>query len=543
MTRYHIPCEDCGSSDALTDYGDHTHCFSCGAHKNNSLDKEVNSWYSIPKESLRSPLRNSYCTPTITYNNSYTETYKGTYTLQYVNTRGISTDTMRFYGVQCKVSDDGEPLQWHFPYGPEATKFRMVEKKDFKSEGDMKKFPLFGMDKFTAGSAKAITITEGEFDAMSVFQMMDSKWPCVSVRGSGSAKGDCQDAFKYLNSFDRIYLAFDADEPGQKAVKEVARLFDPNKVYHVVMDSALKDANQYLQDKRQGEFSRIWWNAKPYLPKGIVASYTDIEEILNSSDEEGIAEFPFPTLNEMTYGLRSGKVYLFTAREKVGKTSVMKAIEYHLLKTTDYNIGLVHLEEGEKKTIRGLATYELKEPCDLPDSGISNAQVMDAYKAMTKRDGRLHFYTHFGSDDEDTIIDMIRYMVAVCKCKFVVLDHITMLVTGNQVDDERRKLDYISTRLAMLTRELDFTLLLVSHVNADGDTRGSKNISKVADLIVYIDRDIESADYDTRHTTSLLVKGNRDVAKSGPAGYLWFDEATYCLAEKTVDQHQDANAF
>ena len=25
----HLPCPDCGSSDGMTDYGDHTYCFVC----------------------------------------------------------------------------------------------------------------------------------------------------------------------------------------------------------------------------------------------------------------------------------------------------------------------------------------------------------------------------------------------------------------------------------------------------------------------------------------------------------------------------------
>ncbi len=29
----HLPCPDCGSSDALADYNTHTHCFSCGRHR------------------------------------------------------------------------------------------------------------------------------------------------------------------------------------------------------------------------------------------------------------------------------------------------------------------------------------------------------------------------------------------------------------------------------------------------------------------------------------------------------------------------------
>lgn len=543
--KTHLSCDACGSSDALTDYGDHTYCFSCKDYVKKGVDKEEEMVYSNlrggegwhPRYHLSNTPSTTFYTPS-TYNNN---NYKGTFTVQYKGLRGISENTMRFYGVKCRVKEDGTPFELVYPYDG-FDKIRDLLKKGFRVEGDGKKAGVWGKEKFSPSSSKSITITEGEDDAMAVFEMM-GKYAAVSVRSSVFARRDCEADFKYLDSFERIYLCFDDDEPGQKALKEVASLFDPNKVYHVQMGGGMKDARDYLMNSRSDEFRKIWWNSKMYLPKGIVASYQDIEKILETEGEEIIANFPFETLNEMTYGLRSGKVYLFTAKEKIGKTSVMKAIEHHLLKTTDYNIGVIHLEEGEKKTVKGLVTYELEHPVELPDSGITNAEIMAAYKDMTKRDGRLHFYTHFGSDDPDTIINAIRYMVAVCKCKFVVLDHITMLVTGFETDDERKKLDYISTRLAMLTRELDFTLLLVSHVNADGDTRGSKNISKVADLIVYIDRDIESSNYDARHTTSLLVKGNRDVAKSGPAGHLWFDERTYCLKEKTIEQEAEESPF
>ena len=33
--KTHLPCPDCESSDALTDYGDHTFCFSCETYKTN----------------------------------------------------------------------------------------------------------------------------------------------------------------------------------------------------------------------------------------------------------------------------------------------------------------------------------------------------------------------------------------------------------------------------------------------------------------------------------------------------------------------------
>jgi len=109
-----------------------------------------------------------------------------------------------------------------------------------------------------------------------------------------------------------------------------------------------------------------------------------------------------------------------------------------------------------------------------------------------------------------------------------------MIVTGYEGDDERKKLDYLSTRLAMMTRELDFTLFLVSHVNDEGRTRGSRNIAKVADILIHLERDIEAPSERERNLTRLMVRGNRPASMTGPAGTLQFNFKTFTLREVTT---------
>lgn len=552
-TDTHLPCPKCGSSDALsTNDKGWSHCFSCGA--NLRLDKLDDVVYNntSSKDNLSYSIHNSCSIDNLSYSisnnlnsNEKVITKAMSYgSKEYLGWRGITKDTFKAFNCLGRIADNGEPIGIEFPYGADATKVRSLKLKEFHWEGKPKAVSeLFGQTKFSPGCAESITITEGEMDALSVFQMTGSKWPTVSVRSASSAKKDCEQAFKFLNSFNKIYLAFDNDEPGQKACVEVARLFDVNKVYHVQFGAGFKDANDYLTQGKQAEFNRVWWNAKKFLPKGIINSYEDIDKILRTTKAGSLADYPFPTLQEMTYGIREGELILFTAQEKVGKTEIFRAIEYSLLKNTDYNIGLVHLEEEEKRSVQGLLSYELNTPVHLPDCQLTVDDQLEAYRKLTNRDGRLHFYTHFGSDDPETILDSIRYLVTVCHCKFIFLDHITMLVTGYEGDDERKKLDYISTRLAMMTRELSFTLFMISHVNDEGKTRGSRNISKVADLIVHLERDNEAEDFDTRNTTHLLVRGNRYAAKSGPAGYLWFDPSTYKIKEKEIEDTALAERF
>lgn len=515
-------CPACGSSDANAVYDDgHSFCFSCNTH--------VNSYVSSYDSSL------GINTTKVYSYNKYSKEYNNTH-MEYTSHRGITKETMEAYGVSAKVGSTGTVLAFSIPFGS-STQIRELRgntKEAITTIGNSDDIKLFGQDVFSAGSAKAITITEGAYDALSAYQMLGSKYPAVSVRSSATARRDCERARAYLNSFDQIYICFDGDEPGQRAAKEVSSLFDVNKVFHVQLTKH-KDANDYLQAGDIKEFTNVWWNSKKFMPKGIVSDYKSIQEILEKESAKATASYPFPTLDAMAYGIRLGELILFTALEKVGKTEVLRAIEYHLLKTTEENVGIIHLEEEEKRSVQGLASYELGVPCHLPDSGSSISDQFDAYQRITRRDGRLHFYTHFGSDDPNSILDIIRYLVGVCHCKYIFLDHITMLVTGFEDEDERKKLDYISTRLAMMTRELDFTLFLVSHVNDNGQTRGSRNIAKVADLIVHLDRDIESATPDERNTTKLTCRGNRFAGTTGPAGYLNFDPKSYKISEAPIE--------
>ena len=106
-----------------------------------------------------------------------------------------------------------------------------------------------------------------------------------------------------------------------------------------------------------------------------------------------------------------------------------------------------------------------------------------------------------------------------------------MVVTGLGVDDERRTLDYLSTSLASMVCDLNFTLFCVSHENAQGGTRGSKNIENVADLHIHLERDKTHEDEIQRNLTYMTLNKNRFGSLTGPAGILQFDPKTFRISE------------
>jgi twinkle protein len=497
------------SMDNLIIYDDgHKHCFACDLH--------------IRGDDL---------------NGSPTDTK---FTYEFLPWRGINADTFRKYGAKTKIGEDGKPLEIGYPERNGSYHIRTLAEKGFYHKGEYKP-GCFGMDKFVPGSHKHIVITEGYEDALSLHQVL--RVPVVSVHSSSSAVMDCSVDRSALNQYERIYLAFDGDEQGSDAAIAVAKLFDYAKVYHIKFPGgARKDANDFLRNGEGDTLLNLYQNAKKFLPQNIESELRVFKNILFEAPKSGVS-YGIPTLDFMTYGIRTGETVLLTAQEGVGKTEVMHKIEYTILKEhPDAAVAAIFLEEPKKRHLQALAGIHLQRPVHLPDCGVDDAEIYQALQEVVRVDDRLHVYSHFGSDDPDHILDTIRFLVSGRGCKYVFLDHITMVVSGLGGDNERRALDYLSTRLEMLVKELDFALILVSHVNDDGYTRGSRNIAKVADIRIDLSRDIKAADPTIRRTTHLMVSKNRFSGRTGPAGQLLFDPITYTLSEELGYGNENVSA-
>ena len=423
------------------------------------------------------------------------------------------------------------PVEIGFVYPNEAIKIRKLDEKKFVSVGPMKDAACFGKDKFDPGSKQSITITEGEMDALSVYEMTRGNTAAISVRSSSSAKKDCITDYEYINSFKKIILCFDSDEQGQKAAREVASLFDFHKVYQVKFHK-YKDANDYLQNAEVNTFVECWTNARRYAPDNIISSFKEIENSLNKSEEDQIGSYPFQALNAALYGLHKGEVIVWKGPEGIGKTELFRAVEHHLLKTTNHSIGIIHLEEDNGTTVKAIAGYELEVPAVLPDCGLSKEDILAGYKKAVRDDeGRVHIYSSFDVEDEELFLGNIRFLVSAAGCKFIFLDHITWLATGLDSEDERKKLDRISQKLKLLAKELGFNLNEISHVNDEGKTRGSRNITKVANTVINLDRDLTHYDSLVRSTINLTIEKARLGGRTGPAGKVVFNSMTGKLEE------------
>jgi twinkle protein len=439
--------------------------------------------------------------------------------------RGITSSTCLAYGVKQDES------KHYYPYFNKdgilsGLKIRSVADKGFSIAGDWKETTLFGQSKFPKGG-RNVTIHEGELDALAGFQMSGSKYPHVSVKnGASAALKDCKQAYEWLDSFETIYISFDGDEVGIKAANEVAEVFG-SKCKIIKHLAGFKDACDYLKAGKQAEYINLWWNAEQWTPDGIIAGSTLWDEVTRPV-EKSLALYPWDGVNELTYGIRPAELITVTAGSGLGKSQFLREILWHLIKTTDGNIGMMFMEESVRKTARSIMSLSLDRPLHLPDTVVSDEELHSAFDATLGTD-RLYFWDNFGSTDIDNVINRIRYFAKAADCKYVFLDHISMVVSSQSNGDERKAIDELMTKLRTLVQETEICLIAVSHLKRPeskgheegaatslSQLRGSGAIAQLSDIVIGLVRNAQAEDPIERNTTKVSILKNRFSGLTSP---------------------------
>ena len=292
----HQPCPYCKSTDAF------------------SYDKEKNAYgcFSCNKKGRYSDLNNTESLIEHVTSNTYTP--KNLVDGKYLPLRGITQKTMEEFNVLTY----GDQQEYVYPSG--GKKVRTLSEKKFFAKDGFKGDELFGMNMFTAGCAKKVTITEGELDALSVAQMLKSSYinPVVSLPSANPSKKLWDNCHDWLNSFDQIVLSVDNDEAGNSVADKIAKMF-PNKVYRVD-HSKYKDANEFLQNGAAAEFKSAWWNCKKYTPENVLNTTDQFLSLYHDTPEHQYVPTGIQALDDKIMGLMQGHFTVIKAPTGIGKS-------------------------------------------------------------------------------------------------------------------------------------------------------------------------------------------------------------------------------
>ena len=500
----HIPCDACGSKDNAAIYDDgHTFCFGCEAYTPGDESQEITN---PPK--LNKNLIDGY--------------------FAQLTARGISEETCRLYDY--RIGEYlGRPVQienYRNEAGEIVVQKTRDENKNFNVLGDSIHLSLFGQHLWTTG--KKIVVTEGAMDAMTVSQVQNNKWPVVSVpNGAQSAKKSLLKAWDFLENFEEIILMFDDDDAGRKSAVECAESLPVGRV-KIARVPGYKDANEALLDGQERAIIDAIWSAREWRPDGIV-HFKDLSKIAVESDAESTVTYPYKKLNEITKGIRQSTLITICAGSGVGKSTFVTELAYHL-NQSGMNIGLLLLEEENKRSVRALCGIHLQKNIVQDPEVATDEEILKAHSELSQN-GTIALFDHFGATNLDVIKSRIQYMAKAMGCTHIFLDHLSIVISSmtlNKGVDERRLVDAACTELRTLVQELKITLFMVSHLSRPQGTgheaggrvqlsqlRSSHSIAQLSDFCIAMNVDPEVKDQ-----RELVVLKNRFSGEVGYGGTL-----------------------
>ena len=248
--------------------------------------------------------------------------------------------------------------------------------------------------------------------------------------------------------------------------------------------------------------------------------------------------YPWSGLNNLTKGLRVGEVITFCGGSGIGKSQTVREIAYDLL-TKGEKVGVISLEESVQRSIRGLVGLAVNRPIHLPEirKEIPEEELKEAWEKISKN---CFFYDHWGSTDDTNLLNRIKYLAQACECKWIVLDHVSIVVSALE-GDERRILDALMTKLRGLAENLQVGMVIISHLRRpDGNRgheegasvslsqlRGSHAIAQLSDIVVGLSRKVNEGS----NLTSINVLKNRFSGETGFAQELFYDKNTGRMIE------------
>lgn len=421
--------------------------------------------------------------------------------------RNIRKETLDKFGVKVALCEqDGKtPVAVYFPSYNQKGKVTGYAKQDLTKakEEDYHwttvgkvsiQNKLFGQNVSEAQNRKRnnLIITEGQWDCLSVYQALvdnvrGTKYEgleplVVSIpMGTANAVESILHNEGYVTSHDSLTIFFDDDHctpaelqrkimKGHEAREAVANALVGSgmSLFTVTPEEGFKDASDFLQANKSEELAKlVQFGRRPYSSEKIVkASDLDLDYLLEPRPE-GIYVNSFPKLMDKLHGFRTRELVLLTSPSGVGKSTVCSIFASAFMDAGE-KLGMIYLEETNKETMQRLIASKLKvnylEFKNNPLAVAKKEEIERAYKEIVEND-QLVMLGHFGSLPISELMAKIKHMHLAEGCRYILLDHLSLVISGTAVKDERKELDMVMTELAAFCAANDVCIIAVSHIN------------------------------------------------------------------------------
>lgn len=575
----HCACPDCGSSDAgsyyLHDDGSHSFsCFSAGCNASYP-DFDIGNMVAVIGKAREIDWEVEL---------EKLEEVRDNLAAMDNRERKMRAEVYDFYGVRMELNSDGETIDKIFYPTYRDNKhvgyrnrkrfeewMDQVKKKpellgvlkDFSGGiGDTKKgIEMFGQHLFEPGG-KRIIITCGEEDAIATYHMtslqtkFDGGYPTVSVP-SGEDVAGVKPNLEYLSSFGEIFIIADQDKAGAKFQDDLCKLLPVGKVKLVKLPKGMKDPSDMWKacktEKQRNKVSKAIYqslfNSEKYSPAGIM-SMSEGWGAYRNRGKDPLIKFPesFGDMNEKTYGgYALGEIVNIIAPSSVGKSSFVKEMIYTALETTNYNIGVISVEETIDEFIEGFLSIHMDTQLnelsdDERDFGNEWTQFQELcklrpeeYRTEGEEDAeRIQFLDHQGACDGEELLEKINFLIHGLDCKIIILDPVTLAFSGRDTDE-----DDMASDIVKIVKRNKVAWVNVHHVRKNGsggtanseggdlaeeDIKGTGAWFQTGMINLIFTRNKVHDNPIIRNTTRIKMSKCRRHGKStGVCGYIFYD--------------------
>jgi hypothetical protein len=481
--------------------------------------------------------------------------------------RGIRKETNVFFGVRYEYDEEtGKPFRQYVPTtidGELAGYKTRTYPKDFSYHVGITgaDCDMIGEFRFKTHK-KMVLIVGGEIKMLTAYQMLEDNrisrgkdYDSVAVVspsiGESGAYKQVQKRYEFFNQFEKIIVCMDADEAGEEATEKICAVLPKGKAF--VMKMRHKDADTYIAKNDERAFITDFWNARPWVPAGIVGSGDLGDKMLA---EAALKKIPFPEwmheLNTMTAGgVGLGRIVNIGAASGIGKTTIVDTLVYHWAFNSPYLMGVVSMELNAGQYGLSMLSRHIKRKISNIISAEEKVEFLQQDWVKDKQ--RELFFREDGShrlfvvDERDGTLEalqsVVEELVIRLGVKVIVLDPIQDILDG--LDNEQQAV-FMKWQKG-LVKSHGVTFFNINHVRKSGngsqsnssggmiseeDFAGSSTIFKSASLNILLVRNKMAEDPIERNTTYIYVSKNRDNGLTGPAGEFIYDNDTHQLMSK-----------
>lgn len=427
---------------------------------------------------------------------------------EYLALRKISSETLDYFDVQ---QLDGNIAFNFYDENDVLTTVKLRPARKIKhGEGKMWFLPnadnkplLFGMHKIDP--TKTLLITEGEIDALSVFEAGYSN--VVSIPGGTENKKWIDECWNWLEQFDNIILWFDNDLPGTKSRKDVASRLGTWRTLVIDVPQnfqkedgttvVAKDANEVLYHFGSEKVMQLIANAQE-IPVVGVSNLSSVGDF-NIKDADGLYTHLEP-IDDIVYKFIMGSVVVVTGKAGSGKSSLINQIFIGEPLNQGYDV-FCYSGELDAKVLKSWIDLNLAgEENIMPSADRAVRVIKDEAKAEINKwyDGRVWIYDNISNKAKD-IIDTGINVTRKYGAKIWVIDNLMMLDLENDESDTNvlQKQKEFMSDLVRIAHTYNILIVLVIHprkvsVNQSDliadDVAGSGNLVNLSQYVLSVKR-------------------------------------------------------